>query len=194
MVNNYYNKNAAAFVDNTFSVNMESIYQPFLYYLPDHGKILDVGCGSGRDSLYFKNRGFAVDAFDYSSELVKLATEKTGLPIQQLSFYDLDVINQYDGIWACASLLHCERNRLPEVLRKLINALKVNGVCYLSFKYGDRDRTQEGRNFTDLNEKLAHQLLSPLTDILLLQQWLTIDNRPDRKDAWLNIIIRKEAP
>lgn len=188
---NYYNNNAESFIDNTFLVNMENLYQPFLRYVKKGGWILDVGCGSGRDSLYFKTHGYNIEAFDYSPELVQLAQEKTGLPIRLQSFYDLDEHSLYDGVWACASLLHCARNRLPEVMQKLINALKIDGICYLSFKYGENDRADQGREFTDLNEQQAQQLLKSFNNILLLQQWITIDNRPDHDESWLNIIIRK---
>lgn len=188
---NYYNNNAESFIDNTFLVNMENLYPPFLRYVKKGDWILDVGCGSGRDSLYFKTHGYNIEAFDYSPELVQLAQEKTGLPIRLQSFYDLDEHSLYDGVWACASLLHCARHRLPEVMQKLINALKIDGICYLSFKYGENDRADQGREFTDLNEQQAQQLLKSFNNILLLQQWITIDNRPDHDESWLNIIIRK---
>lgn len=187
----FYNQNAFLFFENTFHVDMKNIYEIFLKYMPQGGKILDVGCGSGRDALYFKNAGFVVDAFDYSESLVELAKEKTGLDIQHQSFYDLDVVNEYDGIWACASLLHCDRGRLHEVMQKMMNALKANGVCYVSFKYGDQDRTQDGRSFTDLNEEQAQVLLKSLENIELLKQWMTMDNRPDRQEKWLNLLVAR---
>lgn len=176
---NYYDQLAQEFSDNTFEINMDNIYQPFLKYLPKHGKILDVGCGSGRDALYFHKLGFIIDAFDYSESLVKLARAKTGLDVQHQSFYDLDVKNKYDGIWACASLLHCERGRLLEVMQKIIAALRKNGMCYVSFKYGNQDRIKDGRSFTDLDEVQAHNILCQFENIQLQKQWITTDNRPD---------------
>ena len=133
-----------------------------------------------------------MDAFDYSESLVKLAKEKTGLDIQHKSFYDLDSVNEYDGIWACASFLHCERSRLIEVMQKIIAALKTKGVCYVSFKYGDQDRTKDGRSFTDLDEKQAEDILKHIDHVQLLKQWITTDNRPDRQEKWLNIIFKKK--
>ena len=85
---------------------MESIYAPFLRYLPEHGSILDLGCGSGRDTLAFLQKAYQVEAIDYSESLVKKAQELTGLPVRHQSFYELDEENKYDGVWACASLLH----------------------------------------------------------------------------------------
>ena len=108
----YYNKHAEEFTASTFEVDMESLYQPFLAELPEGTRILDVGCGSGRDTLAFKKKGYQVDAIDYSEELVKKASRLTGISIKLKSFYEVDDYEAYDGIWACASLLHCERTRL----------------------------------------------------------------------------------
>lgn len=187
----YYNAYAHAFFDSTFEINMSSLYQAFLRYLPKRGKILDVGCGSGRDALYFSGLGYDVEAIDYSEALVELARKNTGLNIRKKSFYDINEIDQYAGIWACASLLHCERALLPAVIQKLVDALTTQGVCYLSFKYGDQNREKDGREFTDLNEIEAAHILKKIPNILLLQQWISSDNRPDRAEEWLNIIFKK---
>ena len=188
---NYYNQHAQLFFENTYQVEMESLYAPFLRYLPEQASILDLGCGSGRDILAFKKKGYQVEAIDYSAELVKKARELTNIEVRQQSFYDLAENNKYDGIWACASLLHCERDRLTEVLGLIFKALKPNGVCYMSFKYGNTDREKEGRSFTDLNEQQVHDLLKQIDQALLLQQWITVDKRPDRTEECLNILIRK---
>ena len=188
----YYDINALGFFESTFKVDMESLYQPFLRYLPDHAVILDLGCGSGRDTLAFKNKGYQVTATDYSKELVDKASRLSGVDVRFESFYELSELNQYDGVWACASLLHCERNRLPEVLEKILKALKVNGICYMSFKYGAGDRYKDGRQFTDMDESQTQSLLKKFDNILLLQQWITIDKRPDHNEDWLNIVFQKQ--
>ncbi|WP_180096828.1 MULTISPECIES: bifunctional 2-polyprenyl-6-hydroxyphenol methylase/3-demethylubiquinol 3-O-methyltransferase UbiG [unclassified Acinetobacter] len=187
----YYNKHAEEFTASTFEVDMESLYQPFLAELPEGARILDVGCGSGRDTLAFKKKGYQVDAIDYSEELVKKASRITGIPIKLKSFYEVDDYEAYDGIWACASLLHCERTRLKEVIGKLLSALKPNGVIYISFKYGNGDREKDGRQFTDLNEVQVKELLNQWDDVSQLKQWITIDQRPNRSEKWLNILLKK---
>lgn len=189
----YYNQNSEQFFQTTLNVNMESLYQAFLVHLPNRGYILDLGCGSGRDTLAFKNKGYQVEALDYSKALVEKATALTGIPIRYQSFYDLNDQGIYDGIWACASLLHCERDRLTDVLQSILNALKVNGILYMSFKYGDKDREKDGRKFTDLNEEQAKELLNQFHQIELIKYWITIDQRPDREEKWLNILIKKNA-
>ncbi|EPF2489818.1 class I SAM-dependent methyltransferase [Acinetobacter baumannii] len=187
----YYNKHAEEFTASTFEVDMESLYRPFLAELLESTRILDVGCGSGRDTLAFKNKGYQVDAIDYSEELVKKASRLTGIPIKLKSFYEIDDYEAYDGIWACASLLHCERNHLKEVIGKLVSALKPNGVLYMSFKYGNGDREKDGRQFTDLDEVQAKALLEQFDNVQQIQQWITVDKRPDRQEKWLNLLLRK---
>lgn len=189
----YYNKHAEEFTASTFEVDMESLYQPFLAELLEGARILDVGCGSGRDTLAFKNKGYQVDAIDYSEELVKKASRLTGIPIKLKSFYEVDDYEAYDGIWACASLLHCERTRLKEVIGKLVSALKPNGVLYMSFKYGNGDRQKDGRQFTDLDEVQAKALLGQFDRVQQIQQWITIDQRPERQEKWLNLIWKKHV-
>lgn len=189
----YYDKNAQEFVDSTFMVDMHSLYQPFLNLLPDFGQILDLGCGSGRDALAFKNMGYQIEAMDYSAELVKQASDLTGIEVRLQSFYDLNEIDTYDGIWACASLLHCERHRLVDVLQRMIQSLKVNGVIYMSFKYGDQDREKDGREFTDLNEQQASELLNHFNQVSLAKQWISIDKRPKRTEQWLNLLWKKNG-
>ena len=189
----HYNQYADEFIASTFEVDMESLYRPFLALLPKTAQILDLGCGSGRDSLAFKNKGYQVEAIDSSAELVKKANELTGIEVRQQCFYGLNESEKYDGIWACASLLHCDRDCLPEMMGRIFKALKPNGVCYMSFKYGNTNREKDGRSFTDLNEQQAHDLLKQIDQALLLQQWITIDKRPDRDEKWLNLLWKKHA-
>ena len=188
----YYNQYADEFTQSTLHVDMESLYQPFLAELPEGACSLDLGCGSGRDTLAFKNKGYMVEAMDYSQALVQQATELTGLQVRHASFYDLVESDQYDGVWACASLLHCERDKLLDVLRRIHRALRCTGICYMSFKYGTTDRVKDGRAFTDLDEEQAQVLLAQLDGVVVLKQWITVDKRPDRDEKWLNVLWKKK--
>lgn len=188
---NYYNQNATEFFNTTLHVDMESLYQAFLRYLPQDAFILDLSCGSGRDALAFRQKGYRVEVIDYSRELVVLASQQTGLQVRFESFYDLSDQSRFDGIWACASLLHCERHRLKEVIGRMINALKLNGVLYMSFKYGENDREKDGRKFTDLNEQQVKELLFQFDQVSLVQQWIMVDKRPNRDEQWLNLLWKK---
>lgn len=187
----YYDEYAQAFIDATREVDMRTLYTEFLPYIPQGGIILDLGCGSGRDTLYFKQQGYAVEAIDYSIEMVKFARDYTGVAVRQESFYALNQQCRYDGIWACASLLHSERQKLPNVFKRIVTALKVDGYAYLSFKYGCTDRSQNGRFFTDLNEEQLLALLQPL-NVQCIKLWITCDKRIECSTTWLNVIFKKK--
>ena len=116
----YYNKNAMAYKERTFSINMQEFYTPFLAYLPPGAHILDAGCGPGRDTRFFKNEGYQVTAFDASLEMVKLSTQEIGQKTLHLTFQSLAFNQQFDGIWASDSLLHVPFFELKEVIKKFI--------------------------------------------------------------------------
>ena len=188
---NYYNTHAKKFIQSTVNVDMSSLYQPFVSDLPAHAKVLDAGCGSGRDSLAFMNMGYSVDAFDASLEMVKYASQLTGLTVKQQTFEQLQEVKQYDGIWCCASLLHVPRNNLAAVMKNIANALKGNGVCYMSFKYGDEERKKDGRHFTDLTEDSLDKLINEIAGIKIQKTWINVDKRPDNTVQWLNVLLHK---
>lgn len=130
----YYNKNANDFVDNTINVDFHSIQDKFLSLLPQTASVLDFGCGSGRDTKYFLEKGYQVDAVDGSEKLCHLASKYTGIKARCMLFQELADVDKYDGIWACASILHLSKQELKPVLEKMITALRKKGVIYASFK------------------------------------------------------------
>lgn len=136
MSNTYYDANAKAYFDLTVNVDMTALYPVFLQYITPAGRILDAGCGSGRDSLAFTRLGFQVDAIDGSAEMAKLASEFTQLPVKHLAFEHLNEHERYDAIWSCASLLHTPFSDLPALFTRFERALKPGGTWYLSFKHG----------------------------------------------------------
>lgn len=191
MTLHFYQQNAEDFFSSTVNVDMRSLYSPFVAGIPPQGRILDAGCGSGRDTKAFMSMGFEVEAFDATAEMVALATEHSGLAVRQLTFAELDESERYDGIWCCASLLHVSRESLPDAMQRLARALKPAGVWYVSFKYGDTEREKDGRHFTDLNEQMLEQLTLALPNIRIQSMWQTQDKRPDREEIWLNALLQK---
>ncbi|WP_368300058.1 class I SAM-dependent methyltransferase [Kluyvera sichuanensis] len=189
----YYQHHADDFFNSTVNVDMRSLYTPFLERIPKGGRILDAGCGSGRDSKAFLQQGYRVEAFDATAEMAKLASQHTGLSVKQMTFSDVDTVNRYDGIWCCASLLHVSAAELPDAMAKLARALKPGGIWYVSFKYGDGERVKDGRRFTDLNEQGLNTLLAGLAGITLVGHWITEDKRPDRSEMWLNALLQKPS-
>ena len=189
----YYENNAASFAEGTKTVDFTVIQNIFMDFLPRGGCVLDFGCGSGRDAKYFLEHGFSVEAIDGSIELCRIASEYTGIEVRHMFFRELSECEKYDGIWACASILHLKRQEIPEVLEKMITATKPGGIIYLSFKYGDFEGERNGRYFTDMTESSMEELLLQFPTIMVEKQWISGDVRKDRGDErWLNMILRKE--
>lgn len=187
----YYNTNTQEFFDNTFDVDMTLIYSRFEKYLTEEAKILDAGCGSGRDTKYFLSRGYNVIAIDGSEEMVKCARDFTGINVQQQFFQNISFQNEFDGIWSCASLLHVPKKDINTVFNKFIKALKTDGIWYMSFKYGENERTKDNRLFNDYTEESLSNLVSQYKQLKIVELWLTDDRRPDRDDKWVNALVKK---
>ena len=190
----YYNTHAQDFVQGTVGVDFHITQDRFLAQLPAGAKILDFGCGSGRDTKYFLERGFAVEATDGSAELCKLASEHTGISVKQMLFDELDAVAKYDGIWACASILHLAWKDLVVVMQKMMRAVKGEGVIYTSFKYGHFTGERNGRFFTDLDEEGLARLLKEVGGLEVKELWITGDVRPGRgEEKWLNVLLKKSC-
>ncbi len=191
---NYYNTKAKDFVLSTVDVAFTEIQDKFLKYIPNGGKILDFGCGSGRDTKYFLSKGYDVDATDGSEELCKIASEYTGIQVKQMLFEELDKVEEYDGIWACASILHVEKKQLLDIMKKIAIATKTGGVVYMSFKYGDFEGIRNGRFFTDITEESFGKLLKEVLELIIEELWISADVRAERgEERWLNIVLRKQV-
>lgn len=188
----YYNENAKSFIDGTVSVDFSQIQNAFLELLPNDARILDFGCGSGRDTKYFLDRGYQVDAMDGSIELCRAASEYTGIHVKHMLFQELDEVEKYDGIWACASILHVKKDELLDIIRKMSLATKENGIIYVSFKYGEYEGERNRRYFTDMTENSMKELLADFPELEVERQWITGDVREGRGDErWLNMILGK---
>ena len=189
----YYNQNAATYTADTFSADCSDIQKRFMAKLVHGAKVLDFGCGSGRDAAVFLKHGFDVIAADGSEEMCRMASDNTGLEVVHLYFQDLDYQETFDGIWACASILHLPYHDLSDVFFKMVRALKPGGIIYTSFKYGDFEGVRNGRYFCDISEERFEELIHDIPDVILEEQWISQDVRPGREsEKWLNSILRKQ--
>lgn len=187
----YYNKNADVFFKDTNDADMSFWRDKFAALLPNGGRILDAGCGSGRDSKAFIQQGFSVVAFDASKELCKLASELISQEVWQMKFQEISFDEEFDGVWACASLLHVPFEEMTDVLKRIHKALQVGGFFYASFKYGEGTTERAGRLFTDFTENTVKSLFKD-AGFKIIECEKSFDVRPGRDDEkWINVIVQK---
>lgn len=190
----YYDRHADRYAADTVGADMSCLYAPFLDLLPAGGRILDAGCGSGRDALAFHRSGYQVTAFDGSVEMARVARKGTGLPVAVLTFDMVEYGPEFDGVWACASLLHVPRGGVPDVLSRLVRALKPGGVLYVSFKDGESQGERGGRWFTDYTADGLRAELSAVAGLEDVRVWVTADVRPGRGlETWVNALARRNT-
>ncbi|MFO7887229.1 MAG: class I SAM-dependent methyltransferase [Eubacteriales bacterium] len=189
----YYDKNSEKYINNTFHVNMEPLLTKFAFHIPKGGLILDAGCGTGRDSIWFVNHGYKVLAFDGSKEMVKYAKDHIDGEVMMATFESFDCDKEFDGIWACSSLLHVKRSNMVEIIEKLASYLKPKGSFFMSFKDRDEDYVKDGRVFTNYSEKGLRQLINSIDDLITIEIIKTTDVRKGREDEhWVSVIAKKK--
>lgn len=189
----YYNNHAQSFIDSTYHVDMSEAINTFTNKIPTKGHILDVGCGSGRDTKQFLDLGFHVTAFDVSEQLAKLASEKIQHPVLHMDLKDMTWENQFDGVWALASLLHLEKKDIPQALEKCIRALKEDGFFFTSFKLGSGESADEkGRHFSYFSVEQLNDILLEIPDIKQFQVVLSAKQDSLGRDiSWINVEVIK---
>ena len=144
----FYNKNSEKFIESTVDVDMSNIYVEFEKYILIGGKILDLGCGSGRDTKYFLTKGYKVTAIDGSENICSAASEYLKINVHTMNIECLNITDTFDGIWACASLLHIKKVDMKRVIDDLLRLLNPKGVLYASWKYGDGERTENEKYYS----------------------------------------------
>ncbi len=185
----YYDTHADEYVADTLNADMSEQYGKYLPWLGKGARILDLGCGSGRDSRYFISRGFDVTPVDGSPEMCRRAAALTGRNVREIKFEDLDYDGVFDGVWACASLLHVRKDEMNGILSRVSRALRPDGVLYISFKYGDGERLSAGRIYSDYTEDALDTLINNDAHLRMIEWWINEDSRPDHSDdLWLNVI------
>lgn len=190
----YYDEHAADFLAETRDVDMSALRSQFIGALPHRaagaaGYVLDAGSGSGRDARAFREAGLTVAAFDAAPAMVQATQAYSGVATRLMRFETFSWEHDFDGIWACASLLHVAEARLPDVLCRLAAHLVAGGVLYASFKLGMGERWEGGRRFTDMTEDRLSALLADCRCFWRRKIWRTPDARMDRSGQfWVNAL------
>ncbi|MFM7403398.1 MAG: class I SAM-dependent methyltransferase, partial [Erythrobacter sp.] len=165
----------------------------FLDRLPFGGRVLELGCGGGQDAARIASRGFAIDPIDATPAMVAKANERFGLGARVMAFHELDAEAEYAGVWAHASLLHCPREALPDVLGRIHRALTPGGWFFSSYKLGDgagRDSLGRFYNFPQAEWLTAQYAAISGWDVVATDRY-TAGGFDNVERDWLVLIVSK---
>lgn len=190
----YYEKNSKEYFHRTVGANISHLYKNFLDLLPTGGRILDAGSGSGRDLREFSKLGYSVLGVDSSSALARLAADYSGEKVVVSKFQNINFQSTFDGVWACASLLHCKRNLLPKILKNFHSALTSEGILFISVREGKGHAyAEDGRVYTFYSLRQISSLIES-AKFQILSTWKTKDVIKGRDELiWLNILAKKST-
>ena len=188
----WYDRNTQDYIDRTQSVDLSHLYATFLPHLQIGGRILDAGCGSGRDSLAFHGMGYEVVPMDASLAMVEHVRQHTGLEAIHLCHEDVAFVEEFDGVWSMASLLHVPHDELPAILRRYQQALIPGGVFFATFKHGEGEDERNERLFANQNDTSFRDVIAKVPALDLLETWVEQDLRPGHEhEQWFSVLCRR---
>lgn len=191
----YYEANATKYAGLTGQVNLSQLYAPFISLLPRGARILDVGCGGGRDLKAFRERGFKPFGIEPSISLAEIAREYSGVEVVVTKVEEIEFVEEFDAVWACASLLHLPKSKLPEALRRIRRSLVAGGVLFLSVQSGEGEEILEDGRFYAHYTNTAIEMAVRAIGFDILETWETADSFADRTlISWINMLAKKSSP
>ncbi|MGV7224884.1 MAG: class I SAM-dependent methyltransferase [Nitrospinales bacterium] len=190
-MSDYYQKNYKEYHEKTFFVDPSSFLTPFAEKLKHGATILDIGCGSGRDLLWFKNRGYNVIGFERSHGLASLARKNADCEVIENDFetYDFSRLS-VDAIMLIGALVHLPHTKISDVLNSINRALKDDGNILLSLKKGAGNTSDShGRVYYLWNDGELRDLFEGLgLDVIdYFQQSSTIGT----DEVWIGYVLEK---
>ena len=180
----FYDLNAESFEKNTNNYLTKHLQNEANYFLSllSGKKILDLGCGPGRDALFFKQQGFHPICIDFSEKMISICKSKN-LEAYQMDFENLQFPkNSFDGVWAYTSLMHLPKSSMNSVLSKISLLLKPNGILFTGMKQGNFEGFESNKNYVKDNQRFISlylddelkQILQPYFKIISFES-KTID-------------------
>ncbi len=182
---NYYDDNYQDFISRTLEVDMSELYIPFCNKLASESKILDIGCGPGRDLKYFSSIGHIPIGLEPSQQLADFGRKYSDCKIIETTIQEFQSETLFDGIWACASILHLSSSELGEALHNIAGLMHGGSIFYCSFKLGSHEGIRNGRYFNDQTMDSFTELLPE--SLKISQSWISEDLRPQTLQKWLNL-------
>lgn len=193
-----YQAEAVEFRDGTWDHDVSQNRDALVAAMPNNpGKILDLGCGPGRDLIAFKAQNHTVIGLDGTPAFVKMAQQASGCEVWQQSFLNLDLPpNTFDGIFANASLLHVPRREMPKVLADLWRSLIINGVLLMSMGRGDWEGYSARTSGYRYVAAWEYQTLAQCVEAAgfeIIDHYYRPPGVPKEQQSWLVIVAKKMA-
>ena len=189
----YYDKHAGEYFRATAGADFNALRRKFISYLPEHARIIDIGCGSGRDVKAFCDMGYQAIGLDASEKMAREAMEQLGIEVISGDMADWICEEPFDGVWCCAALLHLYDEDADRFLQNLRYNLKPGGILFLSVKEGiETGYDEKGRymrNFT--GEELRERLEK--TGMQILETGVTADKLGRDAFRWMNIFAERKT-
>ena len=167
--------------------------------MPKKAKVLDAGCGSGRDSQYFKEDGFDVHAIDAAEEMIKEAKKNVkGVKFKAMDMMKTDFKDgTFDGVWASASLLHNEKDDISKILGEFKRVLKDEGVLYLSVKEGEGEEVKKEEKYNNEPRPFVYYKLPEVKDLVknagfeIMHSEFSEDMFKRKDTKWIHVYCKK---
>jgi SAM-dependent methyltransferase len=188
----FYQNHAKDYFKQTFQVDPASFLMPLNTYLPLEAKVLDIGCGSGRDMLWLQHQGHHCMGLERSLALAALAGKHTGLPVFEADFESFDFRQlKMDALLLIGALVHVPHNEFPPIFQRTLEALKPQGLVLITMKQGQGSKTApDGRVFY-LWEK--DRLVSVFKDCQMRVLEYSVQNSHLRRsDTWMGFVLQME--
>jgi SAM-dependent methyltransferase len=189
----FYQKNYKAYHEKTFSIDPTSFLKPLSQRLPAEAFILDVGCGSGRDLLWMKKRGFDVIGFERSPGLAELARDNAGCEVIEGDFetYDFSSI-LVDAVLLVGALVHVPHEKFSDVFQNITSAIPDNGSVLITLKEGSEDlKGPDGRIFYLWEDPKARELFDTLG--FKLCDFSSSVSKTGSGDLWMMYVLDKSG-
>ena len=185
----FYEDHAVEYFSGTSGAQTQFVLDRFLSHLPANAAILDAGCGSGRDLKYFHSRGHCALGIDASTALVQMAAQHSGAPCEVARIESISYEDRFDGIWACASLLHLPRDAFRPALRCLNRALKRGGTLFMAVQEGQGEAIlPDGRLYVYYSEDDIRRSLDA-AGLAVNELWASRNSADAvHQPVWINVI------
>jgi SAM-dependent methyltransferase len=179
----------------TAFIDLADIYREFRRCIPRGALVLDAGCGVGRDTRYFIKRGYRVVSFDAAREMVKLCRQYPFAYCIRRFFDEITFVEEFDAVWACASLIHLSYPKLKEAIFNLFSAVKPGGIIYFSLKMKNGDEKLSevvtGRRFYYYSLEEVSEIVEKGLALEPIRIWTNQSRKESDPTEWTNFLYRK---